>query len=42
MQETNYGTMLAEDLLQQDMRFGFETMCTDYGSILDIVHYDSI
>jgi len=30
MQETKYGTTPVEDLLQQGMRLGFETMCIVY------------
>jgi len=42
MQEIKYGTTVAENLLQQSIRLGFETMCTVYKSLLAMVHCYSI
>ena len=42
MQETKYGTMPVEDLLQQGTRLGFDDMCIVYESLLVLVHLYSI
>ena len=42
MQETKYGTMPTEDLLQQGMRLGFEIISIVHVSLLSMVQCYSI
>lgn len=42
MQETKYGTTPVEEMMQQGMTLGFETICMVYESLLSMVHCYSI